>query len=48
MEITLETDGAFDFKSGDYVYLNCDKVSKVEWHPFVIYGQKGKGEFYFI
>ena len=48
MEITLETDGDFDFKSGDYVYLNCDKVSKIEWHPFVIYGQKGRRKFYFI
>ncbi len=47
MELTLEIDGDFEFKSGDYVYLNCDRISKIEWHPFVIYGQKSKKRILF-
>ena len=47
MEITLETDGEFNYKSGDYVYLKCDKVSKIEWHPFVIYCQRGRRKILF-
>lgn len=26
----------FQFKPGDYIYINIPKIAKYEWHPFTI------------
>lgn len=36
IELTISEPEGFQFFPGDYVYLNCVEVSKVEWYPFNI------------
>ena len=36
IELTISEPEGFQFLPGDYVYLNCVEVSKVEWYPFNI------------
>lgn len=32
---------AFNFREGQYLYLNCPHISKNEWHPFTISSARG-------
>ena len=36
MEIEITVDKKFNYYPGDYIYLNCSRISKIEWHPFTI------------
>ena len=36
MEIELSINRDFEFIPGDYIYLNCKKISIIDWHPFTI------------
>ena len=34
----------FSFKPGDYLYMNCREISKVEWYPFNILRRSDDGD----
>ena len=36
MEVEITITKKFEYVPGDYIYLNCKKISRIEWHPFVI------------
>ncbi|KAF2367959.1 Ferric reductase transmembrane component-like domain [Trinorchestia longiramus] len=36
MKITIQRPNEFEFRAGEYVYLNIPSVAKHEWHPFTI------------
>jgi len=36
IELTISTPDGFTFTPGDYVYVNCSQISKMEWYPFNI------------
>ncbi|KAA0200279.1 hypothetical protein HAZT_HAZT010796 [Hyalella azteca] len=36
MKLTIQRPQEFEFRAGEYVYLNVPSVAKHEWHPFTI------------
>ncbi|XVF54815.1 hypothetical protein PTKIN_Ptkin05aG0212100 [Pterospermum kingtungense] len=36
LALRMSKPGGFIYKSGQYMFVNCPKVSPVEWHPFSI------------
>ena len=36
IELTISKPDGFEFTPGDYVYVNCSEISKIEWYPFNI------------
>tara|TARA_B100000767_G_scaffold255125_1_gene261064 strand:+ start:1075 stop:2556 length:1482 start_codon:yes stop_codon:yes gene_type:complete len=44
LEIVIKPPISFNFIPGDYLYLNCDIISSIEWHPFNIIQKTKKNE----
>ena len=44
LELTITTLNNFKFKPGDYVYINCPEISRIEWYPFNIINQNNTNE----
>ncbi|MBT3179780.1 MAG: hypothetical protein HOB40_06315 [Candidatus Marinimicrobia bacterium] len=44
LEITIATPDGFEFTPGDYVYVNCLQISKMEWYPFNIINHLDEGD----
>ncbi|OLY83831.1 Superoxide-generating NADPH oxidase heavy chain subunit A [Smittium mucronatum] len=36
IEIQMQKDPQVNFKSGQFIYLNCPAISNIEWHPFTL------------
>ncbi len=43
LEITISAPDGFFFTPGDYVYINCPQISKMEWYPFNIINHTADG-----
>ena len=44
LELTISTSNDFHFNPGDYIYINCPQISRIEWYPFNIINRKNKDE----
>jgi len=44
LELTVSAPPGFTFSPGDYVYINCPQISKIEWYPFNIIKHSQEGE----
>ena len=44
LEIVIKPPTNFNFIPGDYLYLNCNIISPIEWHPFNIIQKTKKNE----
>ena len=36
INVNLNKSAQFDYKPGQYLFLNCPSISEYEWHPFTI------------
>ena len=43
LELTISSPKNFAFNPGDYLYLNCKKISSKEWYPFNIIKKTEEG-----
>ena len=34
----------FDYIPGDYVFINCQEISMIEWYPFNIFCKTSEGD----
>lgn len=32
----IKPENLFDYKPGQYLFINCPSIAKLEWHPFTI------------
>ena len=44
LELTISAPDGFTFTPGDYVYINCPQISKMEWYPFNIIHHSDEGD----
>ena len=44
LELTISSPDNFHFEPGDYLYINCREISKVEWYPFNILRRSDDGD----
>ncbi len=44
LEMTISVPGEFEYTPGDYVYINCREISKIEWYPFNIFCKNKEGD----
>ncbi len=44
LEISVSVPSGFEFTPGDYVYLNCQEISNIEWYPFNIFRKTKEGD----
>lgn len=43
LELTISSPPGFTFSPGDYLYINCPQISKIEWYPFNIVHHSEQG-----
>ncbi len=43
LELTISAPEGFAFTPGDYLYVNCPQISKMEWYPFNIIHYSDEG-----
>ena len=44
VELLVPAPSEFQYSAGDYVYINCENISTVEWYPFSIIRKNSSNE----
>ena len=44
IEIIITAPKGFPYNPGDYVFINCQEISSVEWYPFNIFNKTPDGD----